>query len=287
MNTIHDHVGNEDKIICYADDIAIWHSLTDITISGNILNIHLSRTEDWAKQLILLINPDTSKFCVFFIDRRKRATFHPNLKINNAIIEKHPKNLGLTLTAELRFTNHTENISQKALKEFSAVRKLFGSNWGSKPKTLLNTYTALIGEILGCATLMWAPCSSTWKGTIDSVQHRASKFIIGAVSSTGNEKAGHEWGLLSLANKRKLVTIKFTNKIRSCHEQHISNITFRVWTAKNRLKRSSTLQFDNDIRNDINMKHTCLDIFQEAFFPVKPLSSVKIILDLLGSCKKK
>ena len=72
----------------------------------------------------------------------------------------------------------------------------------------------------------------------------------------------------------------------SFYEQHNSNITFRLWIAKNRLKRSSVLQFDNDINNDINMKQACLDIIQEPCFPFKSPTPVKIILDLLELCKK-
>ncbi|GFT27413.1 hypothetical protein TNCV_1275321 [Trichonephila clavipes] len=68
-------------------------------------------------------------------------------------------------------------------------------------------------------------------------------YPIGAVSSTNNVKRKNECGLPSLESRKKLATIKFTNKIRSCHEQHTSNVTFRVWKAKKRLKRSSTLQF--------------------------------------------
>ncbi|GFX67736.1 RNase H domain-containing protein [Trichonephila clavipes] len=52
-------------------------------------------------------------------------------------------------------------------------------------------------------------------GKLDSVQHRAAKIIIGAVSSTNNEKAEQECGLPPLESRRKLATIKFTNKLRS------------------------------------------------------------------------
>ena len=63
--------------------------------------------------------------------------------------------------------------------------------------------------------------------------------------------------------------------------------SFTLLQAKNNLKRSPTLQYDNDIRNVINMKHTCLDIIQEPRFPIKPPSSVKIILKFMEPCSKK
>ncbi|GFU05473.1 RNase H domain-containing protein [Trichonephila clavipes] len=158
---------------------------------------------------------------------------------------------------------------------------------GCKPKTLLNTYTALIRPILEYATPIWAPSASTSTEKIDSVQYRTSKLIIEAVSSTNSLTAENECGLTSLKGRKKLATIKFTNKIRSCGEQNISKIAFHSWSAKNRLKKSSTLQFDKDIRNNIILNHTSLDVIQELCFLVKPSPSAKIILDILEPCRKK
>ncbi|GFV93603.1 reverse transcriptase domain-containing protein [Trichonephila clavipes] len=210
MNIVDNHIVNEAKIACYAYAIAIWHSHTDITISENVLSEKLSHIEDYAK---LLINPEKNKYCVFSTDRRSRVAFLPKLSV--------------------------ENIAQKALKKLNILRKFGGSTWGSKPKTLLNTYTALIRPTLEYAAPVWTPSASTSAEKIDSAQYRASKIIIGAVSSTNNVTVENECGLPSLKGRRKLATFKFTNKIRSCGKPHIPNITFRSLTAKNRLKRSS------------------------------------------------
>ncbi|GFX78672.1 RNase H domain-containing protein [Trichonephila clavipes] len=47
--------------------------------------------------------------------------------------------------------------------------------------------------VLEYAAPIWAPASVSSKQKLDSIQHRASKVIIGAVSSTNNEKAEREW----------------------------------------------------------------------------------------------
>ncbi|GFW57554.1 hypothetical protein TNCV_544631 [Trichonephila clavipes] len=80
------------------------------------------------------------------------------------------------------------------------------------------------------------------KQKLDSIQHRASTIIIGAVSSTNNEKAEREWGLPPLEWRRNLATVKFTNKLRCYKEDHIPTRVFNEWTYTKRLKRSSTLQ---------------------------------------------
>ncbi|GFV11412.1 RNase H domain-containing protein [Trichonephila clavipes] len=98
------------------------------------------------------------------------------------------------------------------------------------------------------ATPIWTPASISVKRKLDSVQHRAAKIIIGAVSSTNNEKAEQECGLPPLESRRKLATIKITNKLRSYGLDHISRRGFDKWKHSTRLKRSSTLQLDSEIR---------------------------------------
>ncbi|GFW65982.1 probable RNA-directed DNA polymerase from transposon BS [Trichonephila clavipes] len=68
------------------------------------------------------------------------------------------------------------------------------------------------------------------------------------VSSTNNEKAEQECGLPPLESRRKLATIKFTNKLRSYGLDHISRRVFDKWKHSTRLKRSSTLQLDSEFR---------------------------------------
>ncbi|GIY23885.1 hypothetical protein CEXT_294911 [Caerostris extrusa] len=100
---------------------------------------------------------------------------------------------------------------------------------------------------------------------MDYVQHRTAKISIGVVSSTNNNKAEQECGLPPLENRRKIATIKFTNRLRSNNMDHISTRVFNEWKGSTRLKRSSTLQLDKDIRSRINMEHSSLGFVQEPF----------------------
>ncbi|GFT54019.1 uncharacterized protein TNCV_153801 [Trichonephila clavipes] len=70
-------------------------------------------------------------------------------------------------------------------------------------KNLLNTYTKIVRPVLEYAAPIWAPASSSSKEKIDTVQYRASKIIIGAVSSTNNLSAEIECGLTPLLRAGK------------------------------------------------------------------------------------
>ncbi|GIX96624.1 hypothetical protein CEXT_177551 [Caerostris extrusa] len=115
---------------------------------------------------------------------------------------------------------------------------------------------------------------------MDSVQHRA--IIIGAVTSTNNNKAELEWGLPPLENRRNLATIKFTNRLRSNNMDHISTRVFNEWKGSTRIKRSSTPQPDKEnIRSRINLGHSLSGFCSRAPFPRKP---PKFGLNLLQNC---
>ncbi|GFU98441.1 RNase H domain-containing protein [Trichonephila clavipes] len=182
MNTIHHHIHPDTNIACYADDIAIWHSHNDITESEKALNTTLKGLSNQKVDL--------------------------------------PTYLGVTLDPELRFSKHIEQTTNKALGKLNILRKLCGTSWGSRPQTLKSTFCTVIRPVLEYATPIWTPASISVKRKLDSVQHRAAKIIIVAVSSTNNEKAEQECGLPPLESRRKLATIKFTNKLRSYGAPH-------------------------------------------------------------------
>ncbi|GFT08495.1 RNase H domain-containing protein [Trichonephila clavipes] len=109
----------------------------------------------------------------------------------------------------------------------------------------------------------------------------------GQVSSTSNEKAEQECGLPPLESRRKLATIKFTNKLRSYGLDHISRRVFDKWKHSTRLKRSSTLQLDSEIRKELNLDHSSLEFLQEPLLPKNPPKNTCFELELLQPCSKK
>ncbi|GFU46222.1 RNase H domain-containing protein [Trichonephila clavipes] len=130
-------------------------------------------------------------------------------------LQNLPTYLGVTLDPELRFSKHIELTANKALGKLNILRKLSGTSWVSRPQTLKSTFCTVIRPVLEYATPIWTPASISVKRKLDSVQHRAAKIIIGAVSSTNNENAEQECDLPPLESRCKLATIKFTNKLRS------------------------------------------------------------------------
>ncbi|GFV31734.1 reverse transcriptase domain-containing protein [Trichonephila clavipes] len=253
------------------------------------LNTTLKGIAAWAENLKLTINAGKSNCCIFSTDRRRRSSFNVNIKIQNSQIKKVdlPTYLGVNLDPELRFSKYIEQTANKALGKLNILRILSRTSWGSRPQTLKSTFSTVIRPVLEYATPICTPASISVKQKLDYVQHRAAKIIIGAVSSTNNEKAEQECGLPPLESRRKLATIKFTNKLRSYGLNHISRRVFDKWKHSTRLKRSSTLPLDSEIRKELIWDHSSLEFFQEPLIPKNPPKNTCFELELLQPCSKK
>ncbi|GIX92927.1 hypothetical protein CEXT_424211 [Caerostris extrusa] len=81
-------------------------------------------------------------YCVFSTDRKHRSTFNLDIKINDSPIKRieFPTYLGINMDPELHFTRHIEHTANKALRKLSILRKLCGTTWGSKPKTVKDAF---------------------------------------------------------------------------------------------------------------------------------------------------
>ncbi|GFV11545.1 RNase H domain-containing protein [Trichonephila clavipes] len=68
---------------------------------------------------------------------------------------------------------------------------------------------------------------------------------------------------------------------------HISRRVFDKWKHSTRLKRSSTLQLDSEIRKELNLDHSSLEFLQELLIPKNLPKNTCFELELLQPCSKK
>ena len=128
-----------------------------------------------------------------------------------------------------------------------------------------------------CWTNLVTFCSSSLE-KLNNVQARAEEIISRAVSSTNNLKIQQEW--------RKTVVDCWAYKQNSqLQTEHISHWVLKNWNCKMRLRKSSALLFDKNIREEIDLRTKTLKITNETPF-LKPVpGNATITLDLTGLLK--
>ena len=101
-----------------------------------------------------------------------------NLKINNApiSIDPYPKLLGITLDPKLSFTQHVQNIIEKATPRINLIRILKSKN--NDKKFLVNIYKILIRSLIDYSDLVIATTKSLASEPLQKLQNRALRICL-------------------------------------------------------------------------------------------------------------
>ena len=106
------------EIRLFADNISLFHVVTDADVSTNVLNHDFKTIENWACQWKMSFNPDPTKSCLqaIFSSKSVKAVNSPIYFNNSAVVTvPHHKHIGLVLDGRILNFCRTYNISKKLL----------------------------------------------------------------------------------------------------------------------------------------------------------------------------
>ena len=123
----------------FADDIAIWTSITQPEKTNKNLQENLIKLKDWCNKWRIGLNAGKTKLLIFS-NRKHNETL--NLQVNGVkiiVIEYgEVKFLGVTLDSALTLKRHMEIIKAETAKQLNVLYKLKGVQYGPSTKTLIN-----------------------------------------------------------------------------------------------------------------------------------------------------
>ena len=133
------------SIHLFAGDTTIYIVIDNPQTTAVLLNTDLETINGWSHDWLVDFNP--TKTSTLLMSRRQHPVFHPSLELNNVALNgttRH-KHLGLTISNTCSWTEHINNIAEKAWSRLNLIRLL---KFKINGKALEQIYIAFIRPLL-------------------------------------------------------------------------------------------------------------------------------------------
>ena len=127
------------------------------------------------------------------VSRKVNKPIHPPLFMNNRLINETQshKHLGVTFSSTCLWTDHIENICEKAWVRLKLMRAL---KFRISRKSLEQMYVSFIRPLLEYCDSVWDNSSSEMKKKLDAIHIEAARTITGATKLCSIDKLLSELG---------------------------------------------------------------------------------------------
>ena len=202
--------------LLFADDTKCCHrisSFSDTILLQNDINSLLT----WSHKSKLSFN--LSKTLMLRFTNRSTNIIDATYSLDGSPIQSVTscKDLGVTVSSDLSWTQHYNNITAKAYRQLGLIRRTFNSSISVNAKKLL--YISLVRSQLTYCSQIWRPQLIRDIKAFEKVQRRATKFVLN--DFTSDYKTGlTRLGLLPLMYYFEYLDITF---LLTCLKEPESN----------------------------------------------------------------
>ena len=223
INDITEEV-QSSEIRLFADDTILYILVDNPVQSAAALNDDLNRISRWAAKWIVCFSAPKTK--AMFISKKNKQNPNRPLMMNNVILEevKEYKHLGVTITSDLTWNKHIENMATSAGKCLDVLNAL---KYRLDRASLEKIYKAYIRSKLEYASIVWDSCTKHLSDLLEAVQYRAAKIISGAISRTSHNAVYKELNWLTLEERRERQRLRVLYKcIHGQAPAYLQNVTY-------------------------------------------------------------
>ena len=166
--------GVNSSVRLFADDCILYREIRSDDDS-NTLQADLNKLYGWADKWQMKFNTDKC-FIMRLTHARSRKINSYTLGGDTLSVVNHYPYLGITLSDNLKWNTHIQNICGKANRSLGFVRRNLHS---CSQTTKLEAYRSLVRPLLEYASSVWDPYTKKNIDQLESVQKRAARFILG------------------------------------------------------------------------------------------------------------
>ena len=174
-NDVQNYIQANSTLALFADDSKLYRSLDLPNAASKSLQHDLDSLQKWSVDMKMVFN--TTKCKVMHFSKKKLKT-QTSYKLNGQQLEQvtHISDLGITVSSDLSWFKHIENIAAKANKTLGLIKRISKGITDFSTRILL--FCTLVRPKLEYASNVWSPRAVKHRSLIENVQRRATKFIL-------------------------------------------------------------------------------------------------------------
>ena len=121
---------------------------------------------------------NVSKCKCLHISKKKIPSYIQPYELGGKLLEcvPHTKDLGITVSCDLQWTRHIEEITSKANKSLGLIKRVCRDVNDVKIRKLL--YCLIVRPRLEYCSCLWSPYTVKHRALIENVLRRATQFIL-------------------------------------------------------------------------------------------------------------
>ena len=166
-------VGISSGVRLFADDAIVYRTIST-PLDSQTLQEDLNKLSNWEKLWLMEFN---AKKCEILTVTKKASPLVTDYILHGQVLQNvtSSKYLGVTITRDLRWNTHIDNISAKANKTLGFVKRNVRTR-----QTAIKTkaYQALVRPTLEYCTCVWDPHTQVAARKLESVQRRAARYCL-------------------------------------------------------------------------------------------------------------
>jgi hypothetical protein len=206
---------SSSKVLMYADDVKIYMRVAS-EFDCNTLSRDLGNIESWTRRWQLSLAVDKC-FVMRFANRKGDTDSYYKLGTHELPFVEKTKDLGIMLTSDLKFHEHTDYIVKKALRTINLISYGFCTE---EKDILLRLYKTYVLPILSYGSVVWNPCFRGDRDKLERCQKVMLRRILPDESLSYNDRI-QKLDILTLEESRILADLVFMYNL--LHERTFLN----------------------------------------------------------------
>ena len=172
------------KTLLFADDTKCFRLIKSFS-DQQLLQQDLNSLSNWSTKSNLSFKPSKTVHVSY------NSKISTSYSINDSMInlKSHHKDLGIVVSDDLQWHLHHNHILDKSYKILGMIRRAFGKSNSVITKAKL--YTSLIRSQLAYCSIIWRPYLIQDIIKLESIQRRATKFIMNDYTSDYKSRLLH------------------------------------------------------------------------------------------------